>query len=176
MAKDPVDKLTHALCGLGRPFEIFNSKRKLFYYHSVTPQYRTRGVNMLYAQRTAMPRSPTSDRCDQLIFRGKVGKSKDLGDLDKMVFRTYVERVPGILASHWFVWKANHNLKEYKTLPRRYRKVDYGGVMPPSHVVERIRTGRWFKVQNVYDDYDSYLTKWGCERISVPFLRQQRKD
>lgn len=106
----------------------------------------------------------------------KVGKSKDLGDLDKMVFRTYVERVPGILASHWFVWKANHNLKEYKTLPRRYRKVDYGGVMPPSHVVERIRTGRWFKVQNVYDDYDSYLTKWGCERISVPFLRQQRKD
>ena len=75
VAKDPVDKLTHALCGLGRPFEIFNSKRKLFYYHSVTPQYRTRGVNMLYAQRTAMPRSPTSDRCDQLIFRGNLSKS-----------------------------------------------------------------------------------------------------
>ena len=72
MAKDPVDKLTHALCGLGRPFETLNSKRKLFYYHSVTPQYRTRGVNLLYAQRTAMPHSPTSDRCDQLIFRGNI--------------------------------------------------------------------------------------------------------
>lgn len=72
VAKDPVFKLTHALCGLGRPFETLNSKRKLFYYHSVTPQYRTRGVNLLYAQRTAMPHSPTSDRCDQLIFRGNI--------------------------------------------------------------------------------------------------------
>ena len=74
MAKDPVDKLTHALCGLGRPFEIFNSKRKLFYYHLVTPQCRTHGVILLCAQRTAMPHSPTSDRCDQLIFRGNIRK------------------------------------------------------------------------------------------------------
>ena len=73
MAKDPVDKLTHALCGLGRPFEIFNSKRKLFYYHLVTPQCRTHGVILLCAQRTTMPHSPPSDRCDQLIFRGNIG-------------------------------------------------------------------------------------------------------
>ena len=89
VAKDPVDKLTHALCGLGRPFETLNSKRKLFYYHSVTPQYRTRGVNLLYAQRTAMPHSPTSDRCDQLIFRGNIRK---IHDIDSCYFPKKEER------------------------------------------------------------------------------------
>ena len=79
VAKDPVDKLTHALCGLGRPFEIFNSKRKLFYYHLVTPQCRTHGVILLCAQRTTMPHSPPSDRCDQLIFRGNSGICKSAG-------------------------------------------------------------------------------------------------
>ena len=86
-AKLRVFKLTHALCGLGRPFETLNSKRKLFYYHSVTPQYRTRGVNLLYAQRTAMPHSPTSDRCDQLIFRGNIHKLSGISsvvDFDKL--------------------------------------------------------------------------------------------
>ena len=72
VAIDPVDLLIHALCGLRRPFEIFNSKRKLFYYHLVTPQCRTHGVILLCAQRTAMLRAPTSDSCDQLIFRGNL--------------------------------------------------------------------------------------------------------
>lgn len=139
VAKDPVDKLTHALCGLGRPFEIFNSKRKLFYYHLVTPQCRTHGVILLCAQRTTMPHSPPSDRCDQLIFRGNLIESciclrerelQTLNELKQAKIASAVTRglnpdVPmkdsgipwiGMIPAHWEINRNKVFLREKKSI------------------------------------------------------------
>lgn len=66
----------------------------------------------------------------------KVGKSNNLGDLDKMVFRSYVGT--GVLSAHWRVWKSAQKVEHFSTLPRRYRNAEYGDVVPPKCVVERI--------------------------------------
>ena len=71
---DPVCKLTHALYGLGRPFEIHNSKRKLFYYLSNAPPCIACGMGLPCIYRSAMRLLPTSDNCVYLIFRGNVHK------------------------------------------------------------------------------------------------------
>ena len=74
---DPVCKLTHALYGLGRPFEICNSKRKLFYCLSNAPPSIVCGRGLPCTYRTAMRLLPTSDNCDHLIFRGKLRKKDE---------------------------------------------------------------------------------------------------
>lgn len=43
--------------------------------------------------------------------------------------------------------------KHYKTLPKKYVKASRGALLPPMSVVNRIRTGRWMDIPNVYDDY-----------------------
>ena len=81
------------------------------------------------------------------------GKSSDLGDLNAMVFRTFDREIPGLNPQRWRVWKASQEAHYYLVLPRKYIKADYGAMCAPISVIDRIVSGRWFPVANVYDDY-----------------------
>lgn len=83
----------------------------------------------------------------------KYGKSKDCGDLNRIIFRTYQEGILTNQKSFWYVWRACQRDKRYKVLPNRYLSVAYGAVMHPISVINRIKTGRWYARPNVYDDY-----------------------
>lgn len=78
----------------------------------------------------------------------KAGKSKELGNFDNIVFKQkdYVH-------GGWRIWRANQEVKRYRTLPKKYAKAIMGALLAPSSVVKRIQTGRWRDIPNVYDDY-----------------------
>ena len=78
----------------------------------------------------------------------KAGKSKELGNFDNIVFKqkNYVH-------GGWRIWRANQEVKRYRTLPKKYAKASMGALLAPSSVVKRIQTGRWRDIPNVYDDY-----------------------
>ena len=78
----------------------------------------------------------------------KAGKSKELGSFDDIIFKQ-----KDIVFGGWRIWKANQEVKRYKTLPKKFVKGSRGALIPPSSVVKRIQTGRWMDVPNVYDDY-----------------------
>ncbi len=78
----------------------------------------------------------------------KAGKSKELGNFDNIVFKQkdYVH-------GGWRIWRANQEVKRYRTLPKKYAKASMGALLAPSSVVKRIQTGRWRDIPNIYDDY-----------------------
>ena len=78
----------------------------------------------------------------------KAGKSNDLGSFDNIIFKQkdYVH-------GGWRIWRANQEVKRYRTLPKKYAKASMGALLAPSSVVKRIETGRWRDIPNVYDDY-----------------------
>lgn len=114
----------------------------------------------------------------------RVGKSKDIGDLSKMVFRDYHQGILPGEKNRWWVWTACKEVKKYKVLPKRYLDLPPGILITPSHVIDRIRTGRWYPFPNVYDDYKG--TTWinrllGIERIpdgtpGIPRIIKEASD
>lgn len=82
----------------------------------------------------------------------RYGKSDNLGNLNKVVFRCYHDGL-GFSPSRWWVWKAAQPVKRYKILPLWYLSAAEGSMSPPYGVVHRIVTGRWFPFTNLYDDY-----------------------
>lgn len=82
----------------------------------------------------------------------RYGKSDNLGNLNKVVFRYYHDGL-GFSPSRWWVWKAAQPVKRYKILPLWYLSAAEGSMSPPYGVVHRIVTGRWFPFTNLYDDY-----------------------
>lgn len=78
----------------------------------------------------------------------KAGKSKELGSFDNIVFKQ-----KDIIHGGWRIWRARQEVKHYKTLPKKYVKASKGALLAPMSVVNRIRTGRWMDIPNVYDDY-----------------------
>ena len=78
----------------------------------------------------------------------KAGKSKELGNFDNIVFKQ-----KDIVHGGWRIWRANQEVKRYRTLPKKYAKASMGALLAPSSVVKRIQTGRWRDILNIYDDY-----------------------
>lgn len=96
----------------------------------------------------------------------KYGKSKDIGNISDIVFRLYHKKLieAALFGKEdkdcWWVWTPNQEFIHYETLPEKYWYADDGSLFPPCNVISRIKTGRWHKEPNVYDDYHgSYLPK-----------------
>ena len=66
---------------------------------------------------------------------------------------TCVFKQKDIIHGGWRIWRARQEVKHYKTLPKKYVKASRGALLAPMSVVNRIRTGRWMDIPNVYDDY-----------------------
>ena len=82
----------------------------------------------------------------------KVGKSKDVGSFDSILFRSYND-VPDSIQSlswytgkeGWYIWHLGEEDSLYigKQLGDYSSISEYGSVFPPSWVVDRIKYGKW---------------------------------
>jgi len=79
----------------------------------------------------------------------KVGKSKDLGDLEHVLFRTTSDWSPQRLKSYrWWVGGINKEYEMIGELTYEYKKkTNMGCVFPPIDIVKRIETGEYRGVQ-----------------------------
>ncbi len=108
----------------------------------------------------------------------RYGKSANLGNLNDMVFRSYIDGL-GDGPSYWTVWKAAQPIQYYRILPRKYLYAAQGVLCPPFHLIERIVTGRGNRFTNMYDDYDTapFIEKLhirGFGRISDKYIVPKR--
>lgn len=82
----------------------------------------------------------------------RYGQSDNLGDLNKVVFRTYHDSF-GSITHRWWVWKAAQPVSQFSILPKKFLNVAEGSMHAPLDVISRIMTGRWYRFKNLYDDY-----------------------
>lgn len=75
----------------------------------------------------------------------KVGKCKDVGSFDSIIFRLYEEWFPDDTPVGWYIWHFGEEDSHYigKQLGDYSSISEYGSVFPPSWVVERIKYGKW---------------------------------
>ena len=78
-------------------------------------------------------------------FWTKVGKSKDLGDLEHVLFRTTSDWSPQHLKSYrWWVGGINKEYEMIGELTEEYKeKTHLGAVMCPNAIVKRIEAGEY---------------------------------
>ena len=78
-------------------------------------------------------------------FWTKVGKSKDLGDLEHVLFRTTSDWSPQHLKSfRWWVGGINKEYEMIGELTEEYKeKTHLGAVMCPNTIVKRIEAGEY---------------------------------
>ena len=75
----------------------------------------------------------------------KVGKSKNLGDMNNIKFRLYWEgNTNHLTVSHnWYVWTINQESKHIGDLVGEYKAYSMGYVYPPYAVYQKILTGKY---------------------------------
>jgi hypothetical protein len=79
------------------------------------------------------------------------GNNPDVGDLDKITFRTNLCDTRDPICYSWFVWYLNREPQQVSKISGIYRKSDIGSVLPPQWIVERIITGEY---HFVYPDFE----------------------
>ena len=88
----------------------------------------------------------------KMNFWEKVGNIVDVGDFQKVLFRSSGDRGKGVKISFdWWVWKINEPQKRVGKLEGEKRKAEIGSVIPPDSIVYRIQTGKY---DFVYPDYE----------------------
>ncbi len=76
----------------------------------------------------------------------KVGKSKDVGSFDSIMFRSTNDYSPSQLKSyHWYVWKLGQEESTYigELTDELASITEDGGVFPYTWIIERMKTGRF---------------------------------
>lgn len=112
----------------------------------------------------------------------RYGHSDNLGDLNKVIFRSYHDGLSlGSISHCWWVWKAAQPVTKYNILPKKYLSAAEGSMCPPIDVISRIMTGRWYQFKNLYDDYNgaSLIDKLrirGIGNISDDYIVPKRPD
>jgi len=73
----------------------------------------------------------------------KVGKSRDVGDINKAIFRIFEEIEFKNLSKsvRWSVWKINQPMVFIGGLTEDYQTAEVGMVFPCTEIVHKIRTG-----------------------------------
>ena len=81
----------------------------------------------------------------QLNLWTKVGKSKDLGDIEHILFRNTSDWMPQSLKSYrWWVGGINKEYNMIGELTEEYKKkTHFGWVMRPIDIVEKIELGEY---------------------------------
>ena len=84
----------------------------------------------------------------------KVGKHKDVGDTDNIMFRQHqdIDIKTWERKDIWYVWKINHEfvrIGEY--LPEEYRDLPMGDVFPYDGIIEKIKTGKFYGGRSKYE-------------------------
>lgn len=75
----------------------------------------------------------------------KVGKHKDVGDTEHIMFRLYSEgNISHLTKSYrWYVWYINKEFVRIGEMTDEYRHLDIGHVYPYSYIKARIETGKY---------------------------------
>lgn len=73
----------------------------------------------------------------------KIGKSKDIGDIDIPTFRKFADEDIVEISEKWYVWKIGEPLKYVGKLPPKYYEAENGFVKPYNEIITRIRTGQY---------------------------------
>lgn len=72
----------------------------------------------------------------------KVGNSKNIGDCDNIMFRDFPGG-GGLIkkSTEWSIWKINHPYTKIGCLTDETKKYDFGPIIPPLYVCNKIKTG-----------------------------------
>ena len=79
----------------------------------------------------------------------KVGKSKNLGDVENIHFRLTGDTMQVIKSYRWYVWKINTPFVTVGELTNETRKYDMGWIVPPFQIVHKIKTGSYTIGDNI---------------------------
>jgi hypothetical protein len=77
----------------------------------------------------------------------KVGKSEDIGDIKKPIFRSCSEDItmysPSHLSKHWYVWRIGEESQTVRPGNKVLEQSDIGMVIWPESIKERMETGKY---------------------------------
>ena len=75
----------------------------------------------------------------------KIGKSKNIGSINDIVFRDYAEfYIKGMEVSHnWLIWHVSQKRINIGDLKPEFVKYSWGGIYSPYIVYQRIATGKY---------------------------------
>lgn len=81
----------------------------------------------------------------QLDFWKKIGSSKDVGDISKIMFRDTNDYGADIkISTNWYIWHINdEDFTRVGKLTEEYKKAELGLVFNPENIVRKIRTGEF---------------------------------
>ena len=84
----------------------------------------------------------------------KVGKHKDVGDTDNIMFRQHQEIGVETMERKniWYVWKINQeDIRVGECLPEEYRELSLGSVFHYERIIEKIKTGKFYGGRSMYE-------------------------
>lgn len=94
--------------------------------------------------------------CHTMILRGlklnvwvKVGHSPNIGEVDKIYFKDYVNYPP--IVKCWHVWQINKKWETFTQLPLQYRNAFPTRIFQPMTLYNKVAFGRFYERENIYD-------------------------
>lgn len=79
----------------------------------------------------------------KLGFWTKVGNSRDVGELDHILFRTTDDERNVAVSSKWWIWHIGSDQQFVGRLKGEHQRAEIGSVMPPDSIVHRMKTGEY---------------------------------
>lgn len=156
MAKRIVTKIGDVFC-----VEIDNEYKCFFQYVANDRAWLNSSVIRVFKKHYPMDYVPEIEEivqdeehfCAHIILRVgiedgtwyKVGKSANLGEPDKIMFRLFDEGDFSRMTRsfRWFVWQINCESKNIGLLRKRYRHYNLGWVFIPEDIVSKIKTDKF---------------------------------
>lgn len=87
---------------------------------------------------------------EQELFE-KAGKSENVGDISKPLFKSTSDDAKVKISHNWWVWRINEEQVYVGKLEEENRKAEDGGVLPAAWIVHRMKTGKY---DYVYPDFE----------------------
>ena len=72
-----------------------------------------------------------------------VGNISNVGDFDKLLFKSSGDNPQTRVSQNWWIWKINEEQKPVGKLQGENRKAEIGSVIPPDSIVHRMQTGKY---------------------------------
>jgi hypothetical protein len=79
----------------------------------------------------------------KMKFWEKVGSIAEIGNFQKVLFRSSGDNPQTKISQNWWVWTINEEQKPVGKLEGENRKAEIGSVIPPDSIVHRIQTGKY---------------------------------
>jgi hypothetical protein len=79
----------------------------------------------------------------KMRFWEKVGNITEVGNFQKILFRSSADNPRTKISHNWWVWKINEEQKEVGKLEGENRKAEIGSIIPPDSIVYRMQAGKY---------------------------------